>query len=156
MGTSATLDWQRELANEPETIEQMTRPRTSEPSAYWTFAKIADAVAESIELRWPELDPPVREAAALMVEMTFQKPPLFEFMKRTFYVAWAYRKDPEAVSSYFGSMQRARSAILRAIEREHSDYDATLCNAIEEAVSGGDRPRMTAAEASARLRSLRP
>jgi hypothetical protein len=156
MEMTATTDW-RWIAERPEIVSEMERPKTVEPSKYRLYTKIANTVALGVVTHWDDLDERVRHALRLLVVGTFEPHKIASKWVRlasNVQVFAAFVRDREAVSEYTTALRRARQAVMTAVERENERYQGALSSALAEATEGTRRSEMTAREASAFIRTL--
>jgi hypothetical protein len=154
---AATADW-RWIAEKPQLVKEIERPKTAEPSKYRQYAAIANSLAVGVDQHWDSLDERIRHGLRVFAACTLEPQHAvsgWAVLQSRVSMTIAFYKDREAVTEYLTAIARARRAILGSIERENSDFQKVLISAVTDVTNGSTgRSTMTAGEASDFIRSI--
>lgn len=118
--------------------------RAPRPSKLKEMAQVLRHATWSITGKWEQLSPDEKDILRhLAHELAEPKPA--GILKTFRAVLWLMRAGYDSMADYIKAFEAFKDVLLDVIEREHPEYEATMANAVAEAIKSSSSP-MTAGE----------
>jgi hypothetical protein len=118
--------------------------RAPSPSKLQEIAQALRQVTWSITGKWDQLSPDEKDILRYLAHEIAEPKPL-GISKKFRILVWVMFASYESLTEYIKAFDAFKDALFDVIEREHPEYDATMANAVTEAMESSLSP-MTAGE----------